>query len=70
MKKENRINMVTTNVRIRKLKERFQDPEVPVSDKMDILEFFKEFNEIFYGDIDIDSFFRQLEDISRRWDNE
>ena len=62
--------MVTTNVRIRKLKERFQDPDVPVSDKMDILEFFKEFNDIFYGDIDIDSFFRQLEDISRRWDNE
>ena len=61
--------MVTTNVRIRKLKERFQDPDVPVSDKMDILEFFKEFNDIFYGDIDIDSFFRQLEDISRRWDN-
>ena len=60
MKKENRINMVTTNVRIRKLKERFQDPEVPVSDKMDILEFFKEFNDIFYGDIDIDSFFNTL----------
>ena len=62
--------MVATNDRIRKLKERFQDPDVPVKDKIDILDFFKEFNDIFYGDIDIDSFFRQLEDISRRWDNE
>ena len=51
------------------LKEKFEDPAVPLSEKSDIIEFFKEFNEIFYGDIDIDSFFRQLMDLSRKWDN-
>jgi len=62
--------MIATNDRIRLLKKKFQDPEVSVEEKTNIIEFFKEFNDIFYGDIDIDSFFRQLEDISRRWDNE
>ena len=62
--------MIATNDRIKKLKERFSDPDVSDEAKMDILDFFKEYNDIFYGDIDIDSFFRQLEDISRRWDNE
>ena len=62
--------MIATNDRIRILKERFEDPAVPLSEKSDIIEFFKNFNEIFYGDIDIDSFFRQLADISRKWDNE
>ena len=57
------------NDKIKILKQRFEDPEVPLADKIEIIEFFKEFNDIFYGDIDIDSFFRQLEDISRRWDN-
>ena len=62
--------MVATNDRIKILKEKFQDPEVSIEEKTDIIEFFKEFNEIFYGDIDIDSFFRQLEDLSRGWDND
>ena len=62
--------MVAMNDKIKILKQRFEDPEVPLADKIEIIEFFKEFNDIFYGDIDIDSFFRQLEDISRRWDNE
>ena len=62
--------MIATNDRIRILKERFEDPAVPLSEKSDIIEFFKEFNEIFYGDIDIDSFFRQLMDLSRKWDND
>ena len=62
--------MIATNDRIKKLKERFSDPDVSDEAKMDILDFFKEYNDIFYGDIDIDSFFRQLEDISRRWDND
>ena len=60
--------MVTTNERIRVLKRKFDDPDVPLEDKIDIIEFFKEFNEIFYGDIDIDSFFRQLADLSQKWD--
>ena len=62
--------MIATNDRIRILKEKFEDPAVPLAEKSDIIEFFKNFNEIFYGDIDIDSFFRQLADISRKWDNE
>ena len=62
--------MPATNDKIRILKQRFEDPAVPLADKIEIIEFFKEFNDIFYGDIDIDSFFRQLEDISRRWDND
>ena len=62
--------MIATNDRIRLLKEKFEDPAVPLEEKSDIIEFFKNFNEIFYGDIDIDSFFRQLADISRKWDNE
>ena len=62
--------MIATNDRIRLLKEKFEDPAVPLSEKSDIIEFFKEFNEIFYGDIDIDSFFRQLMDLSRKWDND
>ena len=61
--------MVATNDKIKILKQRFEDPAVPLSEKSDIIEFFKEFNEIFYGDIDIDSFFRQLMDLSRKWDN-
>ena len=62
--------MIVTNDRIRILKEKFEDPAVPLEEKSDIIEFFKNFNEIFYGDIDIDSFFRQLADISRKWDND
>ena len=62
--------MVATNDRIKILKEKFNDPDTSNEEKTDIIEFFKEFNEIFYGDIDIDSFFRQLEDLSRGWDND
>ena len=62
--------MVATNERIRILKQKFQNPDTSNEEKTNIIEFFKEFNEIFYGDIDIDSFFRQLEDLSRGWDND
>jgi len=62
--------MQPTNDRIRMLKKKFEDPDVSHDEKMKIIEFFQNFNEIFYGDIDIDSFFRQLEDISREWDND
>ena len=62
--------MVATNERIRILKQKFQNPDTSNEEKTNIIEFFKEFNEIFYGDIDIDSFFRQLMDLSRKWDND
>ena len=58
--KRRRTTMVATNDAVRELKRRFHSPDVPESDKVDILEFFKEFNDIFYGDIDIDSFFNTL----------
>ena len=59
--------MIATNEKIRILKQKFEDPAVPLNDKIDIIEFFKEFSDVFYGDIDIYSFFRQLEDISSKW---
>ena len=62
--------MIATNDRIRILKEKFEDPAVPLNEKVDIIEFFKEYNDIFYGDIDIDSFFRQLMVLSSKWDKE
>ena len=62
--------MIATNDRIKILKEKFEDPAVPLNEKVDIIEFFKEYNEIFYGDIDIDSFFRQLMVLSSKWDKE
>ena len=62
--------MLATNDRIRILKDRFEDPAVPLNEKVDIIEFFKEYNDIFYGDIDIDLFFRQLMELSRKWDKE
>ena len=62
--------MLATNDRIRILKEKFEDPAVPLNEKVDIIEFFKEYNDIFYGDIDIDLFFRQLMELSRKWDKE
>ena len=60
--------MIPTNEAVRELKRRFEDPSVPLEEKTDIIEFFKNFNEIFYGDIDIDSFIRQLADITRKWE--
>ena len=61
--------MITTNDRIRVLKNKMDDPAVPLENKLDILEFFKEFNDIFYGDINIDSFFRQLKALSSKWEH-
>ena len=61
--------MITTNDRIRALKNKIDDPSVSLSDKMDILDFFREFNDIFYGDIDIDSFFGQLKALSSKWEH-
>ena len=62
------MKMIKTNDRIRFLKERFEDESVPLEEKVNIIEFFKEYNEIFYGDIDIDSFFRELMDLTSNFD--
>ena len=46
--------------RVERLKKDFLNPNTPDEKKSKILDYFKEYNEIFYGDIDIDAFFRQL----------
>ena len=62
--------MITTNHKIRILKDTFEDSAVPLADKVDIIDFFKRYNDIFYSDINIDLFFKQLYDLSRKWINE
>ena len=62
--------MITTNDRIRILKDTFENPSVPLADKVDIIEFFKRYNDIFYSDINIDLFFNQLDALSRKWIND
>ena len=62
--------MITTNDRIRILKDTFENPSVPLADKVDIIDFFKRYNDIFYSDINIDLFFKQLNDLSRKWIND
>ena len=62
--------MITTNDRIRILKDTFENSSVPLADKVDIIEFFKRYNDIFYSDINIDLFFKQLDTLSRKWIND
>ena len=52
--------MVATNDAVRELKRRFHSPDVAESEKVTILEFFKDYNHIFYSDIDVDAFFNTL----------
>ena len=56
--------MTDISDRIERLKEEFQNPDTPEDKKEEIIEYFKEYNDVFYGDIDIDSFFRQLMDLT------
>ena len=60
--------MTDISYRIAILKKEFQNPDTPEDKKEEIIEYFKEYNDVFYGDIDIDSFFRQLMDLTE--DNE
>ena len=57
-------SMTDISDRIERLKKEFQNPDTPEDKKEEIIEYFKEYNDIFYGDIDIDSFFRQLMDLT------
>ena len=57
-------SMTDISDRIERLKEEFQNPDTPEDKKEEIIEYFKEYNDVFYGDIDIDSFFRQLMDLT------
>ena len=56
--------MTDISDRIERLKKEFQNPDTPEDKKEEIIEYFKEYNDVFYGDIDIDSFFRQLMDLT------
>ena len=58
--------MIATNVRIKNLKQKFEDSAVSHTDKMEIIEFFQNFNDIFYSGIDIDAFFKQLKDLEKQ----
>jgi len=62
--------MITTNHKIKILKDTFENPSVPLADKVDIIEFFKRYNDIFYSDINIELFFKQLNDLSSKWIND
>jgi len=62
--------MITTNDRIKILKDTFENPSVPLADKVDIIDFFKQYNDWFYGNYDIELFFNQLDDLSRKWIND
>ena len=56
--------MTDISDRIAILKKGFQNPDTPEDKREEIIEYFKEYNDVFYGDIDIDSFFRQLMDLT------
>ena len=56
--------MTDISDRIERLKKEFQNPDTPEDKREEIIEYFKEYNDVFYGDIDIDSFFRQLMDLT------
>ena len=62
--------MITTNHKIRILKDTFEDSAVPLADKVDIIDFFKRYNDWFYGNYDIELFFKQLNDLSSKWIND
>jgi len=46
--------------RVESLKKDFLNPNTPEEKKTKILDYLKEYNDLFYGDIDIDAFFREL----------
>ena len=56
--------MLEVSDRIAVLKKLYHHPDTPEDKKEEIIEYFKEYNDVFYGDIDIDSFFRQLMDLT------
>jgi len=46
--------------RVESLKKEFLSPDTPEEKKIKILDYLKEYNDVFYGDIDIEAFFREL----------
>ena len=56
--------MITTNERIRALKRKVEDPDIPLEDKQDILDFFMEYNNILKNNRDMESFFKELKELT------
>tara|TARA_R110002020_G_scaffold365077_2_gene577346 strand:- start:472 stop:654 length:183 start_codon:yes stop_codon:yes gene_type:complete len=56
--------MINTHERIKVLKSRVDDRTIPLADKQDIIDFFKKYNDIFYYQINITSFLKDLERLS------
>ena len=46
--------------RVEILKKEILSPDTPDERKAKILDYLKEYNDVFYGDIDIEAFFREL----------
>ena len=57
--------MITTHDKIKVLKTRAEDINIPLKDKMEIIEFFKKYNDIFYYQININSFFKDLDKLTK-----
>ena len=56
--------MITTNERIRALKRKVEDPDIPLEDKQDVLDFFMEYNNILNNNRDMGSFFKELKELT------
>jgi len=56
-------SMTDISDRVERLKQDFLNPATPNERKAKIIEYFKEHNDLFFSDIDIDAFFRQLLDL-------
>ena len=56
--------MINTHERIKVLKQRAEDTSIPLKDKEEIIEFFKKYNDIFYFEVNISSFYKDLERLS------
>ena len=56
--------MINTSDRIKVLKDRVNDKSIPLSDKQDVIEFFKKYNDLFYFNVNINSFYQELERLS------
>ena len=56
-------SMTDISDRVERLKQDFLNPDTPNEKKAKIIEYFKQYNDLFYSDIDIDSFVRQLVDL-------
>ena len=55
---------MNTHDKIKVLKARVEDISIPLKDKKEIIDFFKKYNDIFYYQVNINSFYNDLERLS------